>query len=88
MPQRKKLSTTISRESYAFLESLVSEGEVSSMAEAVDRAVAFLRRSKSRALLEQATAAYFDSLSPAARAEETALEQAVSSSTSTVNFDE
>ena len=80
MPQRRKLSTTISRENYAFLESLVNDGEAGSIAEAVDWAVAYLRRSRSRMLLEQATAAYFDSLSLAGRAEETAFELDLSSS--------
>jgi hypothetical protein len=61
---------TISAEAYEFLRRLVESGRAASLAEAVDQVVMRARRSENRSRLEQATAAYFARLSPAAAQEE------------------
>ncbi|MGA2905850.1 MAG: hypothetical protein ABSD98_18650 [Candidatus Korobacteraceae bacterium] len=68
--KRTKLSTTVAAENFAFLQALVNSGRTDSIAEAVDLAIARLRRAENRAGLERATAAYFDGLAPEAQAEE------------------
>jgi hypothetical protein len=90
VPARKnrlKLSTTVSPQTDQFLKSLVKQGKAGSLAEAVDRAVAVARRADSRKRLEEATAAYYDSLSGQALKEEQALERAITSSSKGVDFD-
>lgn len=90
MPQRskrKKISTTISSRSEAFLKSLVRRGRASSLAEAVDHAVDIARRSDSRRRLEAATAAYYDSLSGEDVKAEQKLELAAGSAANWVDFD-
>lgn len=69
-PGRAKLSTTVDSANFQYLELLVRRGEVSSVAEAVDRAVRLLRRAESRKRLEHDTAAYFDGLKEVAAREE------------------
>ncbi len=69
-PVRAKLSTTVAPENYQYLTAMVSSGQASSVAEAVDRVVTRVRRIENRRHLEHATAAYFESLSPEALAEE------------------
>ena len=58
------------------------------MAEAVDRAVSIARRAEARARLEAATEAYFASLSPEEREEESRLGAALAYEAGQVNFDE
>ena len=70
---RKKLSTTISNESYGYIERQISSGRASSVAEVVDRALERMRRIESRFRLERDTAAYFNSLSPGASRDESEL---------------
>lgn len=82
-----KLSTTVAAENFTFLESMVSTGRTDSIAEAVDLAIARLRRMENRARLEAATAAYFDGLSPEAHAEEQSLAQRLHLSTASLDFD-
>jgi len=84
---RQKISTTIAPENGAFLKSLIRRGKASSMAEAVDRAVAIARRAENRRQLEEATVAYYASLEGEALREEQALERAVGHATSRVNYD-
>jgi hypothetical protein len=71
---RHKLSTTISKDTHTYLETLVETGRASSMAEAVDLVVARARRSENRARLERDTAAYFERLPEKEAAEESRLE--------------
>ena len=66
LARKKKLSTTISTESYEFIERQIASGEASSAAEVVDRALERMRRIENRSRLERDTAAYFNSLSPSA----------------------
>jgi hypothetical protein len=82
-----KLSTTVAAENFAFLETMVGTGRTDSIAEAVDLAIARLRRLENRARLEAATAAYFDGLTPDAQAEEQALASQLYQSAGSVDFD-
>jgi hypothetical protein len=82
-----KLSTTVAAENFTFLETMVSTGRTDSIAEAVDLAIARLRRVENRARLEAATAAYFDGLTPEAQAEEQALAHQLHLSAASLDFD-
>ena len=83
---RMKLSTTVAAEYFAFLETMVSLGRTDSIAEAVDLAIARLRRVENRAQLEAATVAYFDGLSPEAQQEEQDLARQLHLSAESVDF--
>jgi hypothetical protein len=85
---RQKISTTVAPETDAFLKTLIRRGKAATLAEAVDCAVAVARRADSRARLEAATEAYFDSLSPEALEEENRLAEALAYEAGRVNFDE
>jgi hypothetical protein len=85
--RRQKISTTIAPENQAFLQSLIKRGKASSLADAVDRAVTVARRAEVRKKLEDATAAYYASLSGEALKEEQQLEEAVGYAASQVDFD-
>jgi Arc/MetJ-type ribon-helix-helix transcriptional regulator len=85
--RRQKISTTIAPENEAFLQSLIKRGRASSLADAVDRAVAFARRAEARKRLEEATIAFYASLSGKALKEEQKLERAVGYTASQVDFD-
>jgi hypothetical protein len=82
-----KLSTTVAAENFAFLETMVSTGRTDSIADAVDLAVARLRRAENRARLEAATADYFAGLTPQAEAEERKLAGLLHSTVADVDFD-
>jgi hypothetical protein len=84
---RRKLSTTVAAETEAYLESLVESGTVTTIAEAVDLAVARARRSEMRAKLERDTAAYFARLSDMALAEERELTAAMGEAAGEVDYD-
>jgi len=84
---RMKLSTTVAAENFSFLETMVSTGRTDSIAEAVDLAIARLRRVENRARLEAATAEYFNGLAPEAQAEEQALARQLHLSAGSVDFD-
>lgn len=84
---RQKISTTIAQETNAFLKSLIRQGKASSLADAIDWAVAVVRRMESRRRLEAATAAYYESLSGDILEEEKKLELAVSAAPSLLDFD-
>lgn len=84
---RHKLSTTVSRETQSYLETLIASGRARTIAEAVDLAVARARRSERRALLERDTAAYFARLPAKKAAEESRLEAEVAQSADEVDFD-
>jgi len=84
---RQKISTTIAPETNTFLKSLIRQGKASSLADAIDWAVAVVRRMESRRRLEAATAAYYESLSGEALEEEKKLELAAGGVASLVDFD-
>lgn len=85
--RRQKISTTIARENQEFLRSLIKCGKASNMAEAVDRSIAIARRADARKRLDEATAAYYASLSGEALEAEQELELAVGHTASQVDFD-
>jgi len=85
--RRQKISTTIDPENGAFLQSLIKRGQASSLGEAVDRAVAIARRAEARKRLEEATTAYYASLSGEELKEERKLERAVGYAASQVDVD-
>ena len=84
---RAKLSTTVAAENFTFLETMVSTGRTESIAEAVDLAIARLRRMENRSRLECATAEYFDGLTAEAQAEEHVLARLLHKSAGSVDFD-
>ncbi|HEV1995094.1 MAG TPA: hypothetical protein VGR03_12255 [Candidatus Acidoferrum sp.] len=84
---RHKLSTTVSRDTQSYLETLVESGRAASIAEAVDLAVARARRTESRAMLERDTAAYFDGLTARSAAEESRLGRTLGRVVDEVDFD-
>jgi len=84
---RIKLSTTVAAENFTFLETMVSTGRTDSIAEAVDLAIARLRRLENRVRLEAATADYFAGLTPKAEAEERKLASLLHASAGSVDFD-
>ncbi len=85
--RRQKISTTIAPENQAFLQSLIKRGKAANLADAVDRAVTVARRAEARKKLEEATAAYYASLSGEALKEEQQLEAAVGYAASQVDPD-
>jgi Arc/MetJ-type ribon-helix-helix transcriptional regulator len=86
--RRQKISTTIAPENGAFLKSLIRRGKAANLAEAVDSALRTARRAENRARLEAATEAYFASLSPEEREEESRLSDTLDYEAGLVNFDE
>jgi hypothetical protein len=88
MPLRKKLSTTIGANNYAYLHKMVKAGRAESVGEAVDKAVEMARRLDNRATLERQTAAYFKGLTSKAAAEETDLEEALRAVSQEMDFDQ
>lgn len=87
MASRKKLSTTIGADNFSYLHRLVKTGRAQSVAQAVDLAIERARRLDNRARLARDTAAYFGNLAHEARAEEAALEAAMSAAAGEVDFD-
>ena len=88
MSRRKKLSTTISPESYEFLEELIKSGLAPNLAGALDLALASVRQSRNRERLERATASYFENLEGEPLAEENTLPEKLTDASRDVNFDE
>jgi Arc/MetJ-type ribon-helix-helix transcriptional regulator len=84
---RAKLSTTVSQETYEFLEQMVDSGEAASMADAVDRSIARIRQLENRKRLAAATAQYFDQMDATAMAEENAQGQDMATAASEIDFD-
>lgn len=85
--RRPKLSTTIAPENQEFLRSLIKRGKAANLAEAVDRVLTFARRAAARKKIDEATTAYYASLSGEALKDEQALEEAVGYAASQVDFD-
>lgn len=84
---RAKLSTTVSRETFEFLESKVVSGQAATLAEAVDAAIRKVRKLENRHRLAAATARYFDELEPHAASEENSLAHDLGSTASVIDFD-
>jgi hypothetical protein len=88
MSHRRKVSTTVAPESFAYLRSLIQRGKARNLAQAVDLAVSRARRAESRARLEADTAEYFARLSPRARKKEARLQSALASGLDEVDLDQ
>lgn len=86
--RRKKVSTTISPESYAFLRGLIRSGRAENLAQALDLVLGEIRRADNRRRLERATAKYYAELTPEQVAEENELGGYMSQVSSEVLFDE
>ena len=84
---REKLSTTVSSETYQFLQEMVEQGDAANLAEAVDSVVARIRRLENRRRLADATAQYFERLDPKAEADEHALAEDLSVAAGAIDFD-
>jgi hypothetical protein len=85
---RQKISTTVAPETGAYLHDLIRQGHARNISEAVDHAVRIARRARSRARLEEATADFYNSMSPADRKADNKLGLAMARASSKVNFDE
>jgi len=85
---RTKLSTTVAPETMEFLEHKVASGEAATIAEAVDRSIALLKRLENRERLALATASYFDHMKPRAAAEEHSLAHDLASAATGIDFDQ
>jgi hypothetical protein len=84
---RKKISTTIAPEGYAFLVGLIRSRKAHNLAEAIDLVLEETLRADNRARNEQSAAAYYDSLTAEEIDEENRLGEAISAS-SEINADE
>jgi hypothetical protein len=84
---QEKLSTTVSAETYRFLQGMVDQGEAESLAEAVDSIVSRIRRLENRRRLADATAHYFQRLDPKAKADERALAEGLSAAAGAIDVD-
>lgn len=84
---RAKLSTTVSPETYEFLEQMVNSGEAATIAEAVDQSIARVRQLENRKRLARATARYFEQLGPEELAAENELGQDMAAGAMEVDFD-
>ena len=84
---RAKLSTTVSRETYSYLEHQVESGGASSLAEAVDRLVSKMRRLENRERLARATTHYFNDLGPRAAEEESSMANDFAAVSKAIDFD-
>jgi hypothetical protein len=85
---RSKLSSTVARENYAFLQRMVASGAAANLAQALDMAIEGLRFLENRKRLAQATARYYGGLSPEALSEENELAHDMSALGNGVDFDQ
>ncbi len=86
MGRRQKISTTVSPESYSYLQHLLRAGRARSLAQALDLALARVRRAENRFRLERDTAAYFEALTAKETAEESSLEAVLGDSVDELDF--
>lgn len=84
---REKLSTTVSAETYQFLQEMVDRGDVATLAEALDVIVEKIRRLENRRRLAEATTRYFEQLGPQAVKDEQELAEDFSSAFGVIDFD-
>jgi hypothetical protein len=85
---RQKISTTISLKTLTYLDELIRNGEVRTLAEALDLAVNRLLAYENRERLAHDTEAYFANMSDAEAAAERRLEDALSQTTAGIDFDQ
>lgn len=85
--RRAKLSTTVARENFQYLEGIVRAGEAKNVAQALDLILHRSRRIENRRRLELATVNYFNQLDREAQAEEEELVEALSTAAEGIDFD-
>jgi hypothetical protein len=88
MARRKKVSTTISPESYAVLRGMIRAGQALNLAQALDLVLAEFRRTENRRKLERATAQYYEEASQEAIDEENQLAAAFSATAGEIKVDD
>jgi hypothetical protein len=86
--RRKKVSTTISPENYAFLRELIRSGRAENLAQALDLVLEEIRRADNRRRLEQATAEYYQNASQESIDEENSLAAAFADTSGGIILDE
>ena len=84
---RTKLSTTVSPETYQFLEQMISKGQATTMAEALDAVIIKVKRLENRKRLASATARYFEQLDSPTVDEERQLVTGLASAAGKVDVD-
>ena len=87
MGHRRKISTTVSSGTFAYLQSLITSGRAHNLAEALDISMGGLRQAENRARLERDTAKYFQSLAPEGAEEEGLLETTLDQGADEIDFD-
>jgi len=85
--RRKKISTTVAAESFAFLQKLIEDGKANTLAEAVDLVLNEARRIDNRDRLDRMTAEAYENMSPEAIAENNELEEALTQSIGEMHLD-
>lgn len=84
---RAKLSTTIARENFQYLEEFIRAGQAENTAQALDLILHRFRRADNRKRLESATAAYFNGLDEKSRDEEDELTEALAQTADGTDID-
>jgi hypothetical protein len=84
---RAKISTTIARENFQYLEEFIRAGQAENTAQALDLILHRFRRAENRRRLESATAAYFNGLDQKSQDEEDELTEALAQATDGLDFD-
>jgi hypothetical protein len=84
---RAKISTTIARENFQYLEEFIRAGQAENTAQALDLILHRFRRADNRKRLENATAAYFNGLDEKCRDEEDELTEALAQATDGMDFE-
>lgn len=84
---RRKISTTVSPDTLAYLDDLIATGKARTLAEAIDYAIAQLLVYENRERLANDTAAYFAEMTDEEAAEERHLESALAQSNAGIDFD-
>ncbi len=84
--RRRKISTTIGRENFAFLKALAAR-RGANLADAVDEVVERARAAENRRRLEQQTTAYFVNLSAEAEQEESEIGSWLNEAAGEIDFE-
>jgi len=85
---RKKISTTIGPENYAFVQNLITSRKAQNLAEALDLVLEEARRLDNRARLEKSYEEHYSGAYPEAVAEENEIAAAFSRSAHEIRIDE
>ena len=86
--RRRKISTTIAPEGYAFLREIIRSGKARTVARAIDLVLDEMRRLENRERLERMTEEAYANMSAEALGEEKEIVEALSQSVGEIDFDE